>query len=222
MIVEITKKEAKRLYDIEYRLKNKNKIAIRKRKWFKANPEIIKKSRIRNKHSKKISDKKYADKNKNKVNNYKKSWALDNPDKVKLAKLKYNEANKDKRAKKERERKQTDSLYKLKCNIRISIGASIRRRGFNKTSKTEIILGCSIKEFKIYLESKFESWMNWDNYGKYNGESDYGWDIDHIKPIALAINESMVIELNHYSNLQPLCSYINRDVKRDIVIHHGD
>jgi hypothetical protein len=25
--------------------------------------------------------------------------------------------------------------------------------------------------------------MNWGNYGKYNGEINYGWDIDHIIPL---------------------------------------
>ncbi len=29
--------------------------------------------------------------------------------------------------------------------------------------------------------------------------------------------EKDVYTLNHYSNIQPLCSYVNRNVKRDIV-----
>jgi hypothetical protein len=57
--------------------------------------------------------------------------------------------------------------------------------------------------------------MNWENYGKYNGELNYGWDIDHIIPISFAKTEEDVLRLNHYSNLQPLCSYINRFIKRD-------
>lgn len=39
------------------------------------------------------------------------------------------------------------------------------------------------------------------------------WDIDHIKPLVTAINESDVILLNHYTNLQPLCTYKNRFIK---------
>ena len=76
-------------------------------------------------------------------------------------------------------------------------------------------LGCSLEELKVYIESKFEPWMSWDNYGKYNGELNYGWDIDHITPISKANTEEDVIKLNHYSNLQPLCSRVNRDIKRD-------
>jgi hypothetical protein len=59
--------------------------------------------------------------------------------------------------------------------------------------------------------------MSWENYGLYNGELNYGWDIDHIIPTSLANSEENVIQLNHYSNLQPLCSKVNRDIKRNLV-----
>ena len=84
---------------------------------------------------------------------------------------------------------------------------------YYKKSRTTEILNCSITDFKIYLESKFESWMTWDNYGRYNGELYYGWDIDHIIPISSANTEEDIILLNHYTNLQPLCSYTNRYIK---------
>jgi hypothetical protein len=57
--------------------------------------------------------------------------------------------------------------------------------------------------------------MSWENRGLYNGEFNYGWDIDHIIPILSAKTEEEIYKLNHFSNLQPLCSKINRDVKRD-------
>jgi hypothetical protein len=55
--------------------------------------------------------------------------------------------------------------------------------------------------------------MIWDNYGLYNGTPEYGWDIDHIIPSSSAITEEELLKLNH-CNLQPLCSYFNRDIKR--------
>ncbi len=76
-------------------------------------------------------------------------------------------------------------------------------------------MGCSFTELRNYIESKFENWMTWDNYGLYNGNLYYGWDLDHIIPISTAKNEEEVYELNHYKNLQPLCSKVNRDIKRD-------
>ena len=107
----------------------------------------------------------------------------------------------------------SDVLFKLSTQIRTSINNSIKRNGYNKISKTYDILGCSFEEFRIYLESKFEVWMTWENRGLYNGEFNYGWDIDHIIPVSSAKNEEDIIKLNHYTNFQPLCSYINRDKK---------
>jgi hypothetical protein len=57
--------------------------------------------------------------------------------------------------------------------------------------------------------------MSWDNRGKFNGEANYGWDLDHIKPLSSAQTIEEVKELCHYTNIQPLCSYMNRCVKRD-------
>lgn len=37
----------------------------------------------------------------------------------------------------------------------------------------------------------------------------------HIIPISSATNEEELIKLNHYTNLQPLCSKVNRDIKKD-------
>ena len=57
--------------------------------------------------------------------------------------------------------------------------------------------------------------MNWENKGLYNGDLNYGWDIDHIIPISSAFTEVEILKLNHYTNLQPLCSKINRDIKKN-------
>jgi len=57
--------------------------------------------------------------------------------------------------------------------------------------------------------------MTWENYGKYNGDADYGWDIDHIIPLSMAKTEEEIIKLCHHTNLQPLCSFTNRVIKKD-------
>jgi len=51
--------------------------------------------------------------------------------------------------------------------------------------------------------------MNWNNYGK--------WEIDHIRPMASAKNEEQTIELNHYTNLQPLWKNENREKNNKII-----
>jgi len=62
--------------------------------------------------------------------------------------------------------------------------SAFKRNGNRKFTKTKLILGCSFNSFKIYIENTFEPWMTWENYGKYNSELNYGWDLDHIIPIS--------------------------------------
>ena len=127
----------------------------------------------------------------------------------------YNKTNKDKRNTYLSERRQNDPLFRLITNVRNLIYNSFYYNGYSKNSKTEELLGCSFEELKDYLESKFEPWMNWDNRGLYSGEFNYGWDIDHKIPLSSVNTEDEIIKLNHYTNLQPLCSKINRDIKKD-------
>jgi hypothetical protein len=128
---------------------------------------------------------------------------------------KYQSENKDKRNKQLSERRQNDSTFRLVTNIRNLINNSFYKSGYSKKSKTQEILGCSYDEFKIYLESKFENWMTWENRGIYTGELNMGWDIDHVIPLSNAQSEEEIIKINHYTNLQPLCTKINRDIKKD-------
>lgn len=39
--------------------------------------------------------------------------------------------------------------------------------------------------------------MTWENRGLYNGELNYGWDIDHIIPLSSVNSEEEIIKLNH-------------------------
>lgn len=155
----------------------------------------------------------------NKRKKYNKIYFKDNKKARKKRDAEYYINNKEKikeRKRKYHQRKMIeDPLYKLKYRISNNIRESIKKKGYTKKSKTHKILGCSFEEFKNHIESQWEEWMNWDNYGLYNGEGDYGWDLDHIIPNSNGLTEDEVIKLNHYSNFQPLCSYINRDVKKD-------
>jgi hypothetical protein len=148
--------------------------------------------------------------NKEKVKNYDEKFRkkarvyyLNNKEKINKKAINYS-----------KNRYKNDNLFKLSCNIRSLIKSGFRKNKYNKSYKSEEILGCSFEDFKLYLESKFEDWMNWENRGLYNGEFNYGWDIDHIIPLSSANSEEDIIKLSHYTNLQPLCSKINRDIKK--------
>jgi len=115
----------------------------------------------------------------------------------------------------------TNSIYKLKHVISNIIRDSLKRKGYSKNSKSVDILGCTINDFKVYIESKFLDWMTWENYGNPKDgifELNKTWDIDHIIPLNNGLNENDIIKLNHYTNLQPLCSYYNRFIKKDNIL----
>lgn len=157
-------------------------------------------------------DKNYSLVNKEYYKQYRKQYYLDNKEKAKQ----YHLDNKDKIAKinkqwyldnrekvneKVRNRKQTDLFFKLKCNIRNSIYIQMKKQGYSKTSKTQQILGCDFETFKAHLEKQFTKGMNWNNQGE--------WHLDHIYPVSLAKDEAHLIELNHYTNFQPLWAIDN-------------
>lgn len=208
-------KEERKIYNIEYRAKNKESIIKYRKDYRKNNIDKIKEYHTQYKIDNKDILKKYRD---------------DNKEYQKLYHSYYNEVNKDKTKKYrkskieyfrkyyreyDKRRKKIDPLFKLSCYTRTAIYKSLKDKGYSKKTKTYQILGCSFEELKIYLESKFEPWMTWDNQGKYNGEFNYGWDLDHIIPLSSAKTEEGIYKLNHFSNLQPLCSKINRDIKFD-------
>ena len=97
----------------------------------------------------------------------------------------------------------TDINFKLSVNFRSRISSALRKRS-KKTSSINL-LGCSIEEYKLFLEKQFDKNMSWDNYGTY-------WDIDHIKPCAAFDLTSLEEQKQcfHYSNTQPLSKKENQ------------
>lgn len=114
-----------------------------------------------------------------------------------------------------KKRRATDPLFKTKTNYANSINAALRKNGYTKKSRSYEILGCTFEELNKHLVYQFDVWMTWDNRGLYKKDTyNYGWDIDHIIPTSSAQTEDELIKLFHYTNLRPLCSKINRDIKK--------
>lgn len=149
--------------------------------------------------------------NEDKIKAYKKDYYQDNKDKIK----EYLDANKDKiRVKKNnyfKNRLKTNIQYKLSHNLRTRLNIAIK--GNYKFGSAVDDLGCSIPELKVYLESKFQPGMTWDNW------SEVGWHIDHIKPLASfdLTDRKQFLEACHYTNLQPLWAKDNL-IKSDKLI----
>lgn len=146
-------------------------------------------------------DKKYYEENKDKLSEHKKKYRQENKENISKQQKQYQKENKERRNEYQNKRKQKDPLYRLRCNISISIYKSMKNKGYTKRSQTYKILGCSYEDFKLHIERQFKDGMSWENAGK--------WHYDHIYPISLAKNYEELIKLNHYTNFQPLWAIDN-------------
>ena len=166
-----------------YRQKNKEKIIAIKNIYYEANKEKIKIGQkiYRQKNRAKILPKKIAYANANK--HIRRAWLDANRHKI-------NEYNKN--------RLQTNIQHKIAKQLRIRLWDALR--GNVKVGSAVKHLGCSIEEFKKYLESKFQEGMTWDNW------TNDGWHIDHIKPLSSfdLTDRDQFLQACHYTNLQPL------------------
>lgn len=86
-------------------------------------------------------------------------------------------------------------------------------KGKPKSKLTKDILGITTKEFRKYIEDRFEDWMSWNNHGIGEGK----WALQHIVPREFATNETEIYLLNYYKNLIPMCAIDNGILKNRIL-----
>lgn len=96
------------------------------------------------------------------------------------------------------ERRHSDVQYKLSKLLRKRLNIAIKNNA--KSGSAVKDLGCTLKDFKIYLESKFQPGMSWENW------SFTGWHIDHIVPLSKfdLTDSDQLKKACHYTNLQPM------------------
>lgn len=88
-----------------------------------------------------------------------KAWQAANPEKLTQYKADYAKGY-------NKQRRQVDPLFKLLGNTRCLINISFKKRGWSKTSKTQVLLGCTFEAFVVYLQSKFKEGMTLENHGE--------------------------------------------------------
>lgn len=126
----------------------------------------------------------------------KKRWTEENAEKLKEYQKHYKKKNQKRLSELEQKRKQSDPVYRIICNIRSRVSDLCKSMSEERNVSTTKSIGLNRDDFRKYIESKFQEGMTWQNYGD--------WHIDHIKPLSTATTEEEVMELNHYTNLQPL------------------
>lgn len=144
-------------------------------------------------------------KNKKEQNLKCRAYRLQNLDSIRAYDRKRAQSPSRKQACKEYEarRLKTDENFRLSKYLRNTVFVAIKANG--EHPKAVEMLGCSLKKYKEYLESKFKDGMSWENYGK--------WHIDHITPLFkfnLKVKEEF-LAASHYSNTQPLWANENKD-----------
>lgn len=119
-------------------------------------------------------------------------------------------------------RKRAREKYEAKPEVRLTKLMRHRLRmaiknNWNRASAIQD-LGCSLEEFKAYIEARWEPGMTWENHGK-------TWHIDHVRPLGLfdlTIQEQL-LQAVHFTNLQPLSTEAHKiksaQDRRDILAY---
>ncbi len=184
--------------------------------------------RTKNYEKRRAKEKEYKENNREKIRESGKIYDQANKEKIAARKRLFRQENRERlsvqkkeyRSKPEvkardgeykRNKYKTNIQYKLSCRIRVRIGNFLKAKNNTKKVGSGVKdLGCSLLEFRLYIESKWESWMNWNNYGVWDS-SKRTWQLDHIIPLCKfnLSNRDEFLKAAHYTNMQPLCTQAN-------------
>lgn len=154
---------------------NKDAILKQKKEYYAKNAEVKRQKRREYYHNNKsligTQKKKYYERNKTTINSKNRIW----------------------KAKKLR----TSTEFRIKTNIRARLNKAVKHE--YKSSSAVRDLGCTVSEFKRYIETQFKPGMTWDNWGSV-------WHLDHKKPLSnFDLSKALQFkEAVHFTNYQPM------------------
>lgn len=140
---------------------------------------------------------------------YSKRYRTENKERLNKHNKEWRDNNRQHTANCLKQRRDSDPTYRLKVYVPVAVRRGLQGR---KSNSTFDVLSYTPKQLRAHLESQFEDWMNWDNWGRATHER-RTWNIDHIHPQSLLPYDS----LDHpnfqkcwaLQNLQPLETYAN-------------
>jgi len=206
-------------YKREYYLKNKERIKRQIKEYKSRNKEKIKAYYFKNKeHIREyyLKNRDHIEKrrkerdfgNRDKLNRQKREWYSEHIEHIKEYYLKNKERIKENHSKNRKQinayasqRYHTDPNFKLRLLISRRVRQALKCNG--KSAHTMELIGCTVDELWIHLESQFKPWMRRDNHGL--------WHIDHIKACSKfdLTDPAQQRACFHWSNLQPLWAHEN-------------
>lgn len=180
------------------------------KKYWKEHPEqrnrIVKKSKKKNADKRKLWATEYRNKNKDRINALNKESKQRNSIRVKATAKRYKATNRVRvnTYMKDyfRRRSNVDELFRLSARIRKRTCAAFKNSGYKKKGPTEQLLGAPFIVVRNHIESLLTDGMTMEKIGM-------EIHIDHVIPLASAKTEQELIDLCHYTNLQPLWALDN-------------
>lgn len=224
----LSKKEKLKSAALAYYYDNQEEIIQKRRDYRKNNLETVLETNRRYclKHREKVTraNRAYRFRNKERIDKLERIYILNNKEKIIKAKRLYRLKNKEKIRRKMNNyfnnRMKTDTVFRIRKLVSHSIRNFLKTNGGHKDGSCLKYLNYTIQELKIHLESLFDPWMNWNNWGTYkletwddNDSQTWTWQIDHIIPHSSFKYTSMEDEEFKkcwaLSNLRPLNSKAN-------------
>ncbi len=197
-------KENTKKYHKQWYLENREKKLEQSNRWKKEN-----------KKQKQETDKIYRKTHRKEMNEYAKDYYDKNIEKIRKQKMDayYNnlEHNRMMARNRRRERYKNDINWRIKVNVQRYFSKVLSKTfDFTYRRNFESLVDYSIEDLLENIESKFEPWMNWDNYGRQDKEI-RTWQIDHIIAVSLynACDREEIKKCWNLRNLRPLDSKEN-------------
>jgi hypothetical protein len=100
-----------------------------------------------------------------------------------------------------KERRETDSLFKTTCDVRVKFNQALKSNRWQTGGTNELLFGADKETVLAHIERSFKKGMTWENRGL--------WQIDHIVPLSSAKTIEQVYNLCNYLNLSPEWKEVN-------------
>lgn len=132
---------------------------------------------------------------------YKAEHYLRNKERLNCQSAEYQRTHRDQINARRREKMATDEHARIRHRLKERVANALKKKSGRKAAKTIELLGCEVNEFIIYIESRFQPGMTWENI-----------ELDHIVPCALfdLTKPEQQKACFHFSNYQPLFQFDNR------------
>jgi len=202
---------------------NRDKLIAAGYRWRKSDRGIQKRLEYNKSEAKQIAVKKYLESNRYKdyIRKYRSTEAFKvsssrrnkkyyysekGQDKIRSKRIAFNGSEKGKKFFREYcyNKRKTNITYRLSSQLRHRLWLALQNNFKNGSAVKD--LGCSIQEFKLYIENYFPLYpgMSWNNYG-------VDWHLDHYVPLSYynLEDKNELLEALHYTNIQPLSKLEN-------------